>query len=126
MKAETPADIDAYIATFPEATQAILQQMRETIQKAAPDATEAISYAMPTFKLNGNLVHFAAYANHIGFYATPTGNEQFTEELSKYKTGKGSIQFPINEPMPLDLITRIVKFRVEQNVLKGKGRKAKG
>ncbi|MDT3405195.1 iron chaperone [Mucilaginibacter terrae] len=124
MKAETPADIDAYLATFPKATQAILQQVREIIQKAAPEATEAISYAMPTFKLNGNLVHFAGYANHIGFYATPTGNSEFAEELSKYKTGKGSIQFPINELMPLDLITRIVKFRVEQNLLKGK--KTKG
>jgi len=125
---KTPAaNIDEYIATFPTATQVILQQVRATIKQAAPDAKEAISYAMPAFKLNGNLVYFAGYANHIGFYATPTGNHEFAEDLSKYKTGKGSIQFPINEPMPLDLITRIVKFRLKENLEKAKikGGKAK-
>lgn len=126
MKTQPPTDIDAYIATFPTATQIILQQVRATIKQAAPDAEEAISYAVPAFKLHGNLVYFAGYANHIGFYATPTGNDEFAEDLSKYKTGKGSIQFPINEPMPLDLITRIVKFRVKENLEKGKGGKAKG
>ena len=89
--------------------------MRSAIQKAAPDAVEAISYAMPTFKLNGkNLVHFAGYEKHIGFYATPTGHEAFAEDLSKYKQGKGSVQFPIDEPLPLGLVQRIVKFRVKE------------
>jgi len=118
MKVPPAANIDEYIAAFPAATQAILQHVRATIKQAAPGAEEAISYAMPAFKFNGNLVYFAVYANHIGFYATPTGNNEFADDLSKYKTGKGSIQFPINEPMPLDLITRIVKFRVKQNLEK--------
>lgn len=106
---------DDYIASFPLETQVILTEVRSTIQKAAPDAEESISYAMPTFKLNGKpLVYFAGYKNHIGFYATPTGHEAFEKELSVYKQGKGSVQFPINEPMPLDLIARITKFRVEE------------
>ena len=108
-----PNDINDYIASFPPATQELLEQMRSTIQKAAPDAVEAISYAMPTFKLNDkNLVHFAGYEKHIGFYATPTGHEAFKDDLLKYKQGKGSVQFPINEPLPLELVARIVKFRV--------------
>lgn len=113
-----PNDINEYIASFPPQVKKLLEQVRTTIQKAAPQAQEAISYAMPTFKLNGNLVHFAAFTNHIGFYALPSGNEAFQKELSKYKTGKGSIQFPINEPLPLDLITKIVKFRIEENAKK--------
>lgn len=115
MKSAIPASIDEYIAGFPEETQAILEQVRATVNKAAPDATEAISYAMPTLKLNGNLVHYAAYKNHIGFYPAPTGTEEFKKELAVYKSGKGSVQFPINEPMPLALITKIVKFRVKEN-----------
>lgn len=116
--------ISAYIASFPNDTQALLEQVRETIQNVAPDATEAIKYDIPTFVLNGkNLVHFAAYKNHIGFYATPNGHEAFKEELSKYKQGKGSAQFPINQPMPLDLISRIVKFRVEENLKKSPKKK---
>ena len=115
---EKPKDIDDYISSFPENTQKLLEQVRETIRKAAPEAIEKISYAMPTFYLNGNLVHFAAFTNHIGFYALPSGNEAFQKELSAYKTGKGSIQFPIGEPMPLDLIAKIVKFRVEENMQK--------
>jgi len=110
--------IDEYIASFPEKTQEILELVRATIQKAAPEATEAIRYAIPTFILNGNLVHFAAFKNHIGFYAAPTGNEAFKEELSVYKGGKGSVQFPIDQPMPLELITRIVQFRVQENIHK--------
>jgi uncharacterized protein YdhG (YjbR/CyaY superfamily) len=106
--------IDAYIAGFPEEVQSILEQIRATIQAAAPGATEAISYAIPTFKLKGNLVHFAAFKNHIGFYPAPTGAEAFKTELSVYKTGKGSVQFPFDQPMPLDLITKIVAFRVQQ------------
>jgi uncharacterized protein YdhG (YjbR/CyaY superfamily) len=90
--------------------------MRATIKAAAPDATEKISYQMPTFALKGNLVHFAAYKNHIGFYPAPRGIEAFKDELSKYKGAKGSVQFPIGEPLPLDLITRIVKFRVAENL----------
>lgn len=115
--------IDEYIASFPKETQEILEQVRATIQKAAPEATEAIRYAIPTFILNGNLVHFAAFKNHIGFYAAPTGNDAFKEELSVYKGGKGSVQFPIDQPMPLELITRIVQFRVQENT--GKALKKK-
>lgn len=120
-----PKDINEYIATFPENVQKLLEQIRSIIQKTAPEATEAISYAMPTFKLNGILVHFAAFQNHIGFYALPSGNEAFQKELSTYKTGKGSIQFPINEPLPEALITKIVKFRVQENLEKAQMKKKK-
>jgi uncharacterized protein YdhG (YjbR/CyaY superfamily) len=107
--------MDAYIATFPKEIQTLLGQVRETIRKAAPDATEAIKYAMPTFVLNGkNLVHFAAFKDHIGFYATPTGHEAFKDALSKYKSGKGSVQFPLDEPMPLELVSSFVAFRVAE------------
>ena len=107
--------IDAYIRTFPIEVQAILEKMRQTIRKAAPDAEEAISYQIPTFKLNGNLVHFAAFKSHIGFYPTPSGISSFERELSKYKQGKGSVQFPLDRPIPMDLIGRIVEFRLEKN-----------
>src|SRR5688572_10543424 len=110
-----PNTINEYIAGFPEEVQKVLEQVRETIKKAAPEAEETISYAMPAYKLNGKpLVYFAAFKNHIGFYATPTGHDAFAEELSKYKQGKGSVQFPLEKPMPLELITRIVKFRVQE------------
>lgn len=115
--------IDDYIAGFPPAVQQILQTIRATIQEAAPEATEAISYQMPTFKLHGNLVHFAAYKSHIGFYPVPTGIEAFKEELSVYKQGKGSVQFPLDQPMPYDLIRRIVAFRVAENVAKAAGKR---
>ncbi|MFT3794307.1 iron chaperone [Flavobacterium sp.] len=121
-----PENIDAYIAFFPEATQKILQQVRQTIQKAAPGAKEKISYAMPAFELNGNLVYFAAYDKHIGFYALPSGNAAFQKELSRYKMGKGSIQFPIDQPMPLALIAKIVAFRVQENLEKAKSKKKQG
>lgn len=111
-----PKTIDEYIAGFPEDVQAILQQIRQTIKAAAPQAEEAISYQMPTFKLKGNLVHFAAFKNHIGFYPVPSGIEQFQEELSVFKQGKGSVQFPLDKPMPYDLMRRIVLFRVEENL----------
>jgi uncharacterized protein YdhG (YjbR/CyaY superfamily) len=111
-----PTDIDSYIADFPAETQDLLTQIRETIQKAAPAAKEAISYGMPTFTLNGNLVHFAAFKNHIGFYPVPAGIEAFKEQLSVYKGAKGSVQFPLSKPMPLDLIADIVKFRVNGNL----------
>jgi len=101
-----PETIDEYIAAFPKNIQDILQKVRQTIRESAPDAKEAISYQMPTFKLNGNLVHFAAFKNHIGFYPTPSATEEFQKELSPYKSGKGSIQFPLNEPIPYDLIRK--------------------
>lgn len=107
------------MAAFPKEVQKILRQVRTTIRKAAPGAEESIAYGMPAYRLNGPLVYFAAFKNHLGFYATPTGNEAFQQELSQYKQGKGSVQFPLGEPMPHDLITRIVKFRVAQNSEKG-------
>jgi len=108
--------IDEYIATFPNDVQKILQELRATIKAAAPDAQEKISYQMPTFFLKGNLVHFAAYKNHIGFYPTPSGIEKFQKELSKFEGAKGSVQFPINQPLPLDLVQKIVEFRVIENL----------
>lgn len=111
-----PATIDEYVKTFPEDVQGILEKMRQTIRKAAPDAVEAISYPMPTFKLNGkNLVHFAAFKNHVGFYPIPSGIEAFKKELSPYKQGKGSVQFPIDKPIPYDLVKKIVIFRAKES-----------
>ncbi len=112
------ASIDDYIATFPANTQALLQTLRATVKAAAPAAAEKISYQMPTFALKGNLVHFAAYPHHIGFYPTPSGIETFAEELAIYKSAKGSVQFPLDKPLPLDLISRIVAFRVAENLQK--------
>ena len=110
--------IDEYIATFPIDIQKKLKEMREVIRETAPEATEKISYQMPTFFLQGNLVHFAAFKNHIGFYPVPTGIEKFKKELSAYKTTKGAVQFPLDKPLPLDLIRKIVKFRVAENIRK--------
>jgi uncharacterized protein YdhG (YjbR/CyaY superfamily) len=118
-----PNDIDEYIAGFPKDIQTILAQVRTTIRKAAPNAEEAIRYAIPTFTLNGNLVHFAAFKNHIGFYPTPSATEAFKKELSIYKGAKGSVQFPLDKPMPLSLITKIVKFRVNKNLELAKTKK---
>ena len=113
--------IDAYIKTFPQNVQEILEKVRQIIRKEAPEAVEAISYGMPTFKLNGkNLVHFAGWKEHIGFYPTPSGIEKFKKELSHYQGAKGSIQFPLNQPIPYDLITQIVKYRIEENINKSK------
>ena len=111
-----PRTVDEYIAGFPPDVQAILQKIRTTIRKAAPGAKEVISYQMPTFVLNGNLVHFAAFKSHIGLYPTPSGTDRFREELARYHTGKGSIRFPLDQPIPYDLITRMVEFRVEENL----------
>jgi uncharacterized protein YdhG (YjbR/CyaY superfamily) len=109
--------IDECIKTFPEDVQGILERMRQTVRKAAPEAIEAISYQMPTFKLNGkNLVHFAGYKNHIGFYPVPSGIKAFKKELSRYKGGKGSVQFPLDKPIPYDLVRKIVMFRVSENM----------
>jgi uncharacterized protein YdhG (YjbR/CyaY superfamily) len=116
--------IDEYISNFPAGVQKILQELRATIKAAAPGAQEKISYQMPTFFLKGNLVHFAAYTKHIGFYPAPRGIEVFKAELSAYKGAKGSVQFPIDQPLPLDLIRRIVEFRVAEN-LKSAEAKAK-
>ena len=114
--------IDEYIERFPEETQQLLQEMRLMIRRAAPKAEESISYGMPTFRLGRNRVYFAGFRNHIGFYPIPSGIEAFKKELSKYKQGKGSVQFPIDEPLPLALVSRIVKFRMKQDACKkGKG-----
>lgn len=110
-------NMDEYIETFPKDVQKILEEMRQTIRKAAPEAVEAISYQMPTFKLNGkNLVHFAAFKNHIGFYPIPSGIEAFKKELSSYKQGKGSVQFPMDKPIPYDLVKKIVYYRAKENL----------
>lgn len=111
-----PRDIDEYIAGFPEDVREILEKLRMTIREAAPDAEEAIKYRMPTFTLNGNLVHFAAFKKHIGFYPAPRGIEEFKDELSAYKGAKGSVQFPLDRPVPFELISRIVKFRVRNQL----------
>lgn len=111
--------IDDYIKSFPKDIQKILGMVRQTIKKVAPEAEEAISYQMPTFKLNGNLVHFAAFKNHIGFYPTPSGTQEFKKEISVFRSGKGSIQFPIDKPMPLSLIKKIVEYRVKESHLAG-------
>ena len=122
MKTTTiPPGVDAYIAQFPKSTREILSGIRNIIKQAAPEAEESISYGMPAYKLFAKpLVYFAGYEKHIGFYATPTGHAAFEKELSKYKQGKGSVQFPIDEPMPLRLITKMVKFRVEEAKAKKK------
>ncbi len=121
----TPQNIDQYIADFPKDIQKILQKIRATIKKAAPGAEETMKYRMPTFMLKGNLVYFAAFKKHIGFYPVPTGIEKFKKELSVYKTAKGSAQFPLDQPMPYGLITKIVKFRVKENLARAaaKGKK---
>ena len=106
------ATIDDYISTFPVEVQLMMEDIRRTIREAAPGATEAIKYAMPTFVLGGNLVHFAGFKNHIGFYPAPTGDPAFRERLSSYKTGKGSVQFPLNRPIPLELVKAIVERRM--------------
>ena len=120
-----PESIPEYIAGFPEDVQQLLEQVRNAIKKAAPAATEKISYAMPTYYLEGNLVHFAAYKHHIGFYPAPSGLEAFEKDIAKYKHSKGAVQFPLDKPLPLSLITRIVKYRVKINLEKAAQKKAK-
>ncbi len=117
--------IDEYIADFPADIQKILQEMRAVIRAAAPNAQEKISYQMPTFFLEGNLVHFAAFKQHIGFYPAPQGIEEFKERLSVYKGAKGSVQFPLDKPMPFDLVSEIVQFRVRENLAKAEAKKKK-
>ena len=126
-KNKAPANIDEYISGFPKEVQRMLHEIRSVIRSAAPDAEEAIKYQMPTFVLNGNLVHFAAFKKHIGFYPTPSAIEEFKDKLSKYHFSKGAIQFPLDKPIPLSLINKIVKFRVMETrqKLSGKPRKSK-
>ena len=119
----TARSIDEYIAAFPPETQKVLEELRALIRAAAPGATETISYAIPTFDLNGHLVHFAGYERHIGFYPTGSGVEAFKEELKPYKSGKGSVQFPLGRPLPTGLIRRIVEFRVEENAGRASARR---
>ena len=113
--------VDEYIVTYPEDIKKILKQIRAIIKENAPDAVESMSYGMPAYKVHGRLlVYFAAFKNHIGFYATPSGHTEFKEELSKYKQGKGSVQFPLDKPIPFDLMRQIVAFRLEENKAKSK------
>lgn len=115
---ERIGNVGDYLAKFSPEVRAILEELANTIKEAAPGAEEVISYQMPTYRFRGTLVHFAAYKKHIGFYATPTGHKEFEKELAQYRQGKGSVQFPIDEPLPLALITKIVKFRVRENLAK--------
>jgi len=117
--------IDEYIHGFPPEIQEILQKIRQIVREVAPEAKEVISYQMPTFTLYGNLVHFAAFSKHIGFYPIPSGIEAFKEELAGYVSGKGSVQFPLDRPIPYDLIRRIVEFRVQENLAKAAAKKKK-
>lgn len=113
-------NVDQYIMSFPVEIQDLLMQIRSVIKEKAPDAVESISYGMPAYKTHGKpLVYFACFKNHIGFYATPTGHAAFAEELSVYKQGKGSVQFPFSKPIPFELISRIVEFRVKENAMYG-------
>ncbi len=123
MKAKAD-NVDSYIADFPRATQELLEKLRETIRKAAPDAEECISYAMPAYKLSGMLVYFAGYVGHIGFYPGAGGIAEFLDEITQYKYAKGSVRFPLDKPLPLKLITRIVKFRVKENAERKKKQKS--
>ena len=118
--------VEAYINAFPSNVGNTLNRIRSIIKQNAPDAVESISYGMPGYKLNGKpLVYFAGYKNHVGLYATPSGHSQFAAELARYKQGKGSVQFPIHEPLPFDLIERIVQFRVAENLAQGEAKKTK-
>jgi uncharacterized protein YdhG (YjbR/CyaY superfamily) len=127
MKTEStkPTTIDEYIATFPVEIQEILQKVRETVKTAVPQATEAINYGMPTFKLEGNLVHFGGAKNHLGFYPAPSGITAFQSELASYKSSKGAVQFPYDQPMPYDLIRKIAQFRATENLEKATAKKKK-
>lgn len=116
----TMSEVEKYIATFPPEVQILLHQIRGVIKEKAPSATETIKYAMPTYVLKENLVHFAGYKNHIGFYPTPSGIENFKDEIAEYKWSKGAVQFPIEKPLPLDLIGRIVEYRINEVINKNK------
>ena len=125
-KLTTPRDIDEYIAGFPQDVQEILQKIRMTIRKAAPKAEETISYKIPTFLLNGQyLIYFAAYKMHIGIYPVPSGDAEFREEIAPYQAGKGTLQFPLDKPIPLNLIRSIVKFGIKENLARAEAKKKK-
>ena len=115
-----PQTVDDYIGTFPAAVRQLLEELRRTIREAAPGAEEAIVYQIPTFRLNGNLIHFGAYKSHIGFYPAPSAMKAFACELAEYECAKGSVRFPIDRPLPLVLISEIVRFRVRENLAKRK------
>ena len=125
MRGITAANIDEYIAGFPEDVQAILRRIRATIRKAAPEAEEDIKYQIPTFVFHGNLVFFAAFKNHVSVYPAPRGKAEFKKELSSYQGGKGTVRFPLDQPIPFDLITRIVKFRIKENLKRSEARRRK-
>ncbi len=116
-------EVDAFIAKYPPDVQQILQKIRGIIREVAPEANETINYGIPTFTLNGNLVHYSAFANHIGFYPTPSGIEKFKSELSKYEGAKGSVKFPLDQPIPYELIRKITEFRVKEQQAKAKKKK---
>lgn len=120
--ADGSAAVDAYLAGFPEEVRQVLEQVRAAIRAAAPDAQETIKYGLPTFVLHGNLVHYGGFKQHVGFYPVPSGIEAFRAELARYPQGKGSVRFPLDEPMPLDLIARIVRYRVEENARRARER----
>ncbi|KYC49426.1 MAG: hypothetical protein AMQ74_01426 [Candidatus Methanofastidiosum methylothiophilum] len=124
LKRNIPKDTEEYIKKFPQEVQNLLEEIRKTIKEMAPGAEEKISYGMPTFTFNGkNLVHFAAYKNHIGFYPTPSGIEKFKKEISVYEWSKGAVKFPLGDPVPFDLIREIVAFRVKENLENAKIKK---
>ncbi len=119
-----PQTIDEYIAGFPESIQALLHRVRKIVRESAPGAQETIKYRIPTYTLHGNLVHFAAFKQHVGFYPTPSGIEKFKKELAPYKTARGSVQFPLDKPLPLGLIGRIVRFRVKESLARAAEQKS--
>lgn len=125
MKQETPASVDAYIRRFPEPARQLLKEIRKTIRETAPEAEEYISYQMPAYKLKGVLVYFAGYEKHIGFYPGASGIAHFKEEIKGFKSGKGSVQFPLDKPLPLELVKRITAFRVDENLEKAASKKKK-
>ena len=125
MQQNAAKDIDEYIAGFPPDIQTVLQKIRRVISEAAPGALETIKYRMPTFTMNGNLVHFAAYKGHIGFYPTPSAIEHFKNELAAYRSSKGAVQFPVDKPVPFELISKIVRFRVQENLAHATGKRKK-
>jgi len=121
--ADTPQTIDEYIQMFPDESRRRLEAIRQLVRKLAPTAKEKISYRMPTFTLNGNLLHFAGFKNHIGLYPMPDGIKAFQKDLDKFKNAKGSVQFPLNEPLPTDLIERIIKYRIKRDHEKAAAKK---
>jgi uncharacterized protein YdhG (YjbR/CyaY superfamily) len=125
MKKITATNVDEFIAAYPPSVQKMLKQLRAAIKKAAPEAEESISYMMPAYKLHGPLVYFGAYEKHIGFYPTGTGVAAFQKEIASYKSSKGAIQFPLDEPLPLTLVEKIVKFKVKENMMKAEIKKKK-